>query len=100
MVIDPNNIVGAGAGNAGKAKAAASSRAEAPTKVAEKAPKAAADSVSLSAQAQSMAKLEAALAEAPEVNSAKVEELRQAIASGQYRVQVEALAEKILSEDF
>lgn len=103
MVIDPNNINGTGAG--ARAKLANTERAQG-QKTAHSASSPASaesntsDSVSLSAQAQSLGKLEAAIASVADVDAEKVEAVRAALQSGQYRIDVEAIAEKILQREF
>lgn len=57
------------------------------------------DSVSLSPQAQAMGRLESAIHSAPDVDEAKVAEMRQAIAEGRYSVDSQALAGKMLAQD-
>ncbi|HHT25865.1 MAG TPA: flagellar biosynthesis anti-sigma factor FlgM [Firmicutes bacterium] len=54
------------------------------------------DQVSISAQAQDALRLRAAISEAPDIRTDKVNALRAAIAQGTYRVPAEAIAEKML----
>jgi len=58
-----------------------------------------ADTVQLSDQAQEMARVQRSLAQLPEIDKAKVDEIRQQIESGSYSVDVEALADKILNDE-
>lgn len=57
------------------------------------------DSVSLSLTGKSLASLEANLANTPEVDSAKVEALKAAVANGTYQVDASAIADKMLAQD-
>lgn len=57
------------------------------------------DTVNLSEQGQEIARLQRALAQLPDIDSARVSEIREQISSGSYSVDVEALAEKILASD-
>lgn len=100
MVIDPNNIANAGSSGA-KSKPASVEPANATVKANSKAPATSsnADSVFLSAEAQSLGKVEAAITATPDVNSEKVAAVRSAIESGQYRVDPQAIAEKIANQD-
>lgn len=102
MVIDPNNI-GSVSGSSAKGKLAGGER------VSEQKPRGTAadkkdpappagDSVSLSAEAQSIGKLEAAISATPDVDSARVESVRHSLQSGQYRIDADAIAEKILNQ--
>jgi flagellar biosynthesis anti-sigma factor FlgM len=60
----------------------------------------AADSVSLSSEARSLAASRRAVESAPEVREDRVAELKQRIASGEYDVPADALARKMLKRDF
>lgn len=57
------------------------------------------DSVSLSPTAQNIAKIEANLAQTPDVDAAKVSEIKTELEAGAYKIDDHAIAEKILSED-
>jgi negative regulator of flagellin synthesis FlgM len=101
MVIDPNNIANTGnastqskAANAGAASGIKKSVSNTPNTAAD-----AKDSVSLSQQGQSLGKVESAIAASPEVDQAKVDAIRTAIQSGQYRIDAESIADKMLSQD-
>ena len=62
-------------------------------------PRGSEDTVQLSDQAQDIARIQRALAQLPEIDEARVKEIRDQIANGTYTVDVEALAEKILADD-
>lgn len=61
--------------------------------------KAAADSVNLSSQAQSLKALEEKIQKLPDINDKKVAEIRAALASGQYKVDDLVVADKLLGFD-
>jgi len=100
MVIDPNNI--ANTGNTGvknrTAPVAPSAKSSQSSDVSPS-KSGAADSVSLSPEAQSIGRLESAIAASPEVNTQKVDAIRNALASGQYQIDADAIAEKLLQQD-
>ena len=70
-----------------------------PAAASTKAPAAAADNVSLSAKAQSLARLESRVAQAPEVDRKKVEAIKQSIAEGSYKVNPEQIARAMLNAE-
>ncbi len=98
MVIDPNNISSA-AHSKGKAvggeRASASKQANPGTET----QKPGVDSVSLSGEAQAIAKLESAVASIPDVDKSKTELIKAALRSGQYNIDSQAIAEKLLEQD-
>lgn len=57
------------------------------------------DNVSLSREAQVLARLEQAVTKSPEVDEAKVAAIRQAIAEGRYQVDSERIAERMLARE-
>lgn len=56
------------------------------------------DNVDLTAQASLMRSLESTLADLPDTDIGKVEEVRQAIAEGRFRVDEEVVAEKLVED--
>jgi negative regulator of flagellin synthesis FlgM len=58
------------------------------------------DSVSLTPQAQKMTELQKKAADAPVVDQKKIDELKTAIASGEYKVNSEKLAASIANFEF
>lgn len=60
------------------------------------------ESLQLSNEAKGIRKIEQNLAQLPEVNQGRVEELKQAIDSGEYKIDSRSVAEKLLSleQDF
>jgi len=95
MVIDPGNNINTASHNANRTKQSAS-----PDSKSAKSEKPVAanvgDSVSLSAQGQNLAKLEAAIAQSPEVNESKVAQIKAAIDDGSYKVDADSIADKML----
>lgn len=99
MVIQSGNNIGSnGADSAGKTRQTATpaskglvekKQADAPL----------GDSVSLSSTGQQLAKAEASLGQAPDVDSAKVDQIRNAIAKGSYQIDPERIADKMISQD-
>ncbi|MAA63972.1 MAG: flagellar biosynthesis anti-sigma factor FlgM [Alteromonadaceae bacterium] len=57
------------------------------------------DSVSLSSQARDLKKLEERLDSYPEVDDARVEQIKAALADGSYKIDAEQLAQKMLDMD-
>jgi len=58
------------------------------------------DSVSLTPQAKQMSELQKKNSDAPEINTKKIEELKKAIQSGDYKVDPEKLAASIAKFEF
>jgi len=57
------------------------------------------DSVALSSRGQSLNRLEENLANTPDVDSARVDSIKQAIAEGRFEVDAERIAENILNQE-
>lgn len=102
MVIDSSNIrqngitqANAEAGKARRGEAADAKKSP----EAKEAKNSEGDSVSLSLTGKSLASLEANLANTPEVDSARVEALKAAVANGTYKVDASAIADKMLAQD-
>lgn len=57
------------------------------------------DNVELSQQALSLTSLEARINEAPDVDTARVETIRQSIEDGSYTINAEDIADKLLNSD-
>ena len=98
MVIEPGNS-GINKGNvnapvSGKRSGAAEDGASSGQSVA-----ASHDSVSLSNQAHALGRLEQAIQSSPDVNEAKVEALKQAVADGSYQMDSGSIADKMLAGD-
>ncbi len=58
--------------------------------------KSGADAVSLTDTATRLKQIEVRLSDVPEINRARVEDLRQQIQSGQYKIDVGSLADKLI----
>ncbi|WP_370978949.1 flagellar biosynthesis anti-sigma factor FlgM [Agaribacterium sp. ZY112] len=101
MVIDPNSINNASGGPKSRSSGVQRQETNASSSAASSAPKeakTASDSVTLSNTAQSMSKLEIALAEVPEIDNARVAEIREALQNGQYKIDADAIASKMLEQ--
>jgi len=57
------------------------------------------DTVELSEQAQTLKRLQEKIAAAPDVNSERVAEIRQAISDGRFAINADRLAEAMLQQD-
>lgn len=57
------------------------------------------DNVNLSSQARDLKKLETQLDSYPEVDDARVDQIRTALADGSYKVDADQLAQKLLDSD-
>jgi negative regulator of flagellin synthesis FlgM len=106
MVIDPSNSnFGKIPAKKGYAGAVAQERAQGPAGIgssnaaASKPAAAATDNVSLSAKAQSLARLESRVAQAPEVDRKKVDAIKQALAEGRYTINPEKIAKAMLDAE-
>ncbi|MBX2859447.1 MAG: flagellar biosynthesis anti-sigma factor FlgM [Cellvibrionaceae bacterium] len=97
MVIDPGNNINTASNSANKTRQNAAPAPQTARNPSSKPPSG--DSVSLSTTGQNLAKLEAAVAQSPEVDEAKVAELKAAINSGRYQVDADRIADKMLSQD-
>ena len=99
MVIDPNSVGNAATASAknklagGEGVRSESKKAETPSV------QRVGDNVSLSPEAQSIGKLESAVENAPSVDASKVDEVRSALVSGQYKIDAEAIAGKLLDQE-
>jgi len=56
------------------------------------------ESVSLSSHGQSINKLETAIANSPDINNDRVNEIRLAIESGEYEINADVIAEALINE--
>ncbi len=98
MVIEPGNGLNTHTATSSKAR-----QASAPVREKNASPESPAsaegDNVSLSDAGQNLAKLEARLSEMPDVDSAKVAEVKAALTSGRLQVDADAIAGKMLDQD-
>lgn len=104
MVIDPGNNLNTPLNKGGSTTDTGRARQGSGVAAREKAPPQnatmpAGDNVSLSDEGQTLAKLEAKLADMPDVDEAKVAEIRAKLANGSYQIDPGAIAEKLLNHD-
>lgn len=103
MVIHSNSNIGtignSASSSAGKAKPSAETQATSNAQNNATSSQNDADSVSLSPTAQSIAKIEAHIAQTPDIDTAKVAEIKTELEAGTYQIDDNAIAEKILAED-
>ena len=99
MVIHSNSNIGTTGTTAGKAKQSTALTTPVPATETKNTTKTETDSVSLSQQAQNIAKIEANIAKLPDIDSAKVAEVKAALESGSYQIDDYAIAGKMLAED-
>jgi len=100
MAIDTSNNLKPGFNNTGprdlasnKSTGAGNQTATADTQAASE------DSVALSSRGQSLNRLEENLANTPDVDTARVDSIKQAIAEGRFEVDAERIAENILNQE-
>lgn len=98
MIIDSNNNVNSPTTTNAKARAVAENKQPSADTVTKPAAKET-DSVSLSGKAQAMGRLEAQIAETPDVDEAKVAAVKAAISEGRYQVDSNTVAERMLAQD-
>jgi len=103
MAIDTGNNVKPGLNNAGLREPAGNKSAAANSGRGESARSGqgteSADSVELSSRGQSLNRLEENLANTPDIDNARVESIKQAIADGRFEVDAERIAENILNQE-
>lgn len=98
MATEINNVSGSQIGNVGAGNAAHGSQAAAQNKTAESQgnPASSRDTVSLTPQAQQLRDLESRIADLPEVDSNRVNAIKDAIANGSYEIDANRIAEKMI----
>lgn len=104
MVIDPGNNLNASLNKGGSTSdtgrtrqgAGVGAREKAQTRDTATPP---GDNVSLSDEGQTLAKLEAKLSEMPDIDEARVAEIRASLNNGSYQIDADAIAEKLLDID-
>jgi|SRR5690606_20327493 len=101
MVIDPSNPNLNRASNAtsGGVRAKSNPVNESPGQGKASAKPNTGDNVSLSSQAQALGRLEQAVQKSGDVDEAKVDAIRQAIAEGRYQIDSDKIAERMLAQD-
>lgn len=100
MVIEPGNGINSSNSAAGKTRqSTARSGAETSDASSPAANKHSADSVSLSNKGQSLNRVEAAIANVPDIDSQKVAAIKSSIEDGSYKINASAIAGKLLAQD-
>ena len=98
MATEINNVSGSIIGNVGTGNAAQSGQGAAENKAAESQgnPASSRDTVSLTPEAQQLRDLESSIAELPEVDSGRVNAIKDAIADGSFEIDSNRIAEKLM----
>ena len=101
MVIDSNNNITSGAGNlrSKSGTAGVDSAGTASKQSTQATGQEGRDSVSLSSEAQSLARLEAKINAASDSNSDRIAAIKQAIEDGTYEINAERIANQMLDQD-
>lgn len=100
MVIDPNHSIKPGQGDTQRPAPSGAQQNKAAGTEAEQARQGGArDRVELSAQGQSMSRLEERVGQLPDVDSERVANIKQAILEGRFEVDAERVAERLLNQD-
>lgn len=100
MVIDSNNGIKPGSNSGNSRPGGVAPRDTGAQSPAGNSPRPASrDSVELSAEAQSMNRLEENLAQLPDVDAERVASLKQAIAEGRFEIDPERIAQNMLNQD-
>ena len=98
MIIDSNSGINAAGGGAKRAAASPVKDGSTIPTIKNSVSDAKQD-VSLSSEAQTLSRLEAQIKASPDVNTSRVEEIKQAIADGTFEINADRIAEKMLSQD-
>ncbi|WP_188151710.1 flagellar biosynthesis anti-sigma factor FlgM [Teredinibacter waterburyi] len=99
MVIEPGNNINTGSNVASAKSRAPTGKAAEDGKPESTRDTQPGDSVSISNTAQTLAKVEASLAQVPDVDEAKVNGIRAAIENGSYSIDYNAIADGMLAHD-
>lgn len=102
MVIDPNNRLPSAGSTTARNRSTSGvdhGALEKKSNTEEKPSAPAGDSVMLSPEAQALKRLEAHIAASPEIDSNRVATIKRAIAEGNFEINVEHIAEKMLQQD-
>lgn len=100
MIIDPNNRMPTSSSNSARNKATGvgsqqdRTQGDAPDKI-----EAGKDSVQLSPEAQALKRLEAQINASPDIDIGRVAAIKRAIAEGNFEINVERIAERMLQQD-
>ncbi len=99
MVIDPGNNINSQAASSSKSRQQTTAKVTESTVEQKPASPSAEDSVSLSSASLAIGKVEAEIAQTSDVDSAKVAKVKAQIDSGNYRIDIEAIAGKLAQEE-
>ncbi len=99
MVIDSNNGIKPGNNSSSRPNTVAPRESGPQSGANDSARPTSRDSVELSAEAQSMNRLEENLARLPDVDAERVASLKQAIADGRFEIDAERIAQNMLNQD-
>ncbi len=101
MNFNTNNTLDSVSAKGARSKPAATNAPEAKAPAPDTGPisKGASDQVVLSQEAQTLGRLQAKINSSPEVDLAKVAEIRRAIAEGRFEINPERIAENMLSQN-
>ncbi|MFL0799132.1 MAG: flagellar biosynthesis anti-sigma factor FlgM [Agarilytica sp.] len=99
MVIDPGNNINSQAASSSKSRQQTASKVAESTVEQKPTSPSAEDSVSLSSASLAIGKVETEIAQASDIDSAKVASVKAQIDSGNYRIDIEAIAGKIAQEE-
>lgn len=98
MIIDPSNNLKSSNALTGRTAPGATTSKDA-SKDSASAPEGRTDNVVLSSEAQNLSRLQEKIASAPEVNTERIAEIKQAITEGRFSINPERLAEAMLKYD-
>jgi negative regulator of flagellin synthesis FlgM len=101
MVIDPNNRLPGAGSNPARSRSASGVNPQDVKRAdsTEKKPAAESDNVLLSAEAQALKRLEAHINASPDIDIGRVAAIKRAIAEGNFEINVQRIAEKMLQQD-
>lgn len=100
MVIDPNNGLNSVSSGTARSRNSAGISTDTSTAGASKgASTSKSDHVILSGEAQALQRLEAKINGSPEIDSARVAKIKEAIANGSFEINADRIAERMLNSD-
>lgn len=101
MIIDPNNRLATGNSQSSRSKPSAgvNGAGDNQRKASAESATSTQDSVKLSPEAQALKRLEAQISASPDIDSTRVAAIKRAIAEGNFEINVERIAERMLQQD-
>jgi len=100
MIIDPNNKLPAASSHSTRSKATGvGSPAERKSSSSAEKVESSSDNVQLSPEAQALKRLEAQINASPDIDSGRVAAIKRAIAEGNFEINIERIAERMLQQD-